>query len=135
MSQSKYHISELSARAVMGYATQENGEWHFILDRAATEKYKRFSALHKQDGNALFFQIMFVLQGDDFSEPTDDRLIDSLSDVIFHMDFSGIFDHSSTLPHQQIRQEKARNMFRPKGVCLDLSVGPRRYLASSAQAA
>ena len=72
---------------------------------------------------------MCVLQGDDFSEPDDDRLIVGLSDVIFYMDFSGIFDRSSTLPRQQIRQEKARDMFRPEGVCLDLGAGPRRYLA------
>ena len=82
----------------LSYAAQENGQWYFALDRAATEKCKRFSALHEQDGNALFFQIMCVLKGDDFSEPTDDQLIDGLSDVIFYMDFSGIFDRSSTLP-------------------------------------
>lgn len=129
MAQSKYRVFELSARAVMSYATLANGQWHFALDRAATEKCKRFSALHEQDGNALFFQIMCVLQGDDFSEPTDDRLIDGLSDVIFYMDFSGIFDRSSTLPRQQIRQEKARDMFRSEGVQLDLGSGMRRYLA------
>lgn len=129
MGQSKYRIFELSARAVMSYAAQENGQWHFALDRAATEKCKRVSALHEQDGNALFFQIMCVVQGDDFSEPTDDRPIEGLSDVIFYMDFSGIFDRSSTLPRQQIRQEKARDMFRPEGVQLDLGSGMHRYLA------
>lgn len=129
MGQSKYRIFELSARAVMSYAMQKSGQWHFALDRAATEKCKRFSALHEQDGNALFFQIMCVVQGDDFSEPTDDRPIQGLSDVIFYMDFSGIFDRSSTLPRQQIRQEKARDMFHPEGVCLDLGSGMHRYLA------
>lgn len=129
MGQSKYRIFELSARAVMSYAAQENGQWHFALDRAATEKCKRVSALHEQDGNALFFQIMCVVQGDDFSEPTDDRPIEGLSDVIFYMDFSGSFDRSSTLPRQQIRQEKARDMFRPEGVQLDLGSGMHRYLA------
>ena len=77
MGQSKYRIFELSARAVMSYAAQEDGQWHFALDRAATEKCKRVSALHEQDGNALFFQIMCVVQGDDFSEPTDDRPIEA----------------------------------------------------------
>ena len=129
MAQSKYRVFELSARAVMSYATHENGQWNFALDRAATEKCKRFSALHEQDGNALFFQIMCVLQGDDFSEPTDDQLIGGLSDVIFYMDFSGIFDRSSTLPRQLIRQEKARDRFRPEGMCLDLGSGMHRYLA------
>lgn len=114
---------------MISYAVQENGRWHFALERAETEKCKRFSALHEQDGNALFFQIMCVLKGDDFSEPTDDRLIDGLSDVIFYMDFSGIFDRGSTLSRQQIRQEKARDMFRPEGVYLDLGSGMHRYLA------
>ena len=58
MPQNKYRIYELSARSVMSYATQESGQWHFALDRAATEKCRSFSALHEQDGNALFFQIM-----------------------------------------------------------------------------
>ena len=49
--------------------------------------------------------------------------------MIFYMDFSGIFDRNSTLPRQQIRQEKARDMFRPEGVCLDLGSGMHRYLA------
>ena len=35
---------------------------------------------------------MCVLRGDDFSEPDDGRVIPDLSDVIFYMDFSGIFD-------------------------------------------
>ena len=98
MPQNKYRIYELSARSVMSYATHESGQWHFALDRAATEKCRSFSALHEQDGNALFFQIMCVLQGDDFSEPTDDRLIEGLSDVIFYMDFSGIFDRAAISP-------------------------------------
>ena len=98
MAQSKYRIFEVSARAVMSYAARENGQWHFALDRSSTEKCKSFFALHEQDGNALFFQIMCVLQGDDFSEPTDDHLIDGLSDIIFYMDFSGIFDRSTGGP-------------------------------------
>lgn len=129
MSQSKYRIYELSARAVMSYAVQENGRWLFTLDRAATEKCKSFSALHEQDSNALFFQIMCVLQGDSFSEPKDDHLIIDLSDVIFYMDFSGIFDRSGARARQKLRQKKARDMFRPEGVCLNLGSGQRRYLA------
>ena len=53
MPQNKYRIYELSARSVMSYATQESGQWHFALDRAATEKCRSFSALHEQDGNAF----------------------------------------------------------------------------------
>ena len=110
MGQSKYRIFELSARAVMSYAAQENGQWHFALDRAATEKCKRVSALHEQDGNALFFQIMCVVQGDDFSEPTDDRPIEGLSDVIFYMDFSGILTAAAHCP-------ASRSVRRRPGIC------------------
>ena len=37
----KYWIYELSARAVISYGTQEDSAFHFVLDRAATEKCKR----------------------------------------------------------------------------------------------
>ena len=94
MPQVKYRIFDLSARAVMSYATKQEGRYHFALDAASTEKCKNYSALHEQDSNALFFQIMCVLQGENFSEPEADRLISDLSDVIFYMDFSGIFDRS-----------------------------------------
>ena len=106
MAQSRYRIYELSARAVMSYAVQESGQWRFALDRRAAEKCRSFSALHEQDGNALFFQIMCVLRGDDFSEPDDGRVIPDLSDVIFYMDFSGIFDGGDASPRQQIRRQK-----------------------------
>ena len=69
MAQSKYRVFELSARAVMSYATHENGQWNFALDRAATEKCKRFSTLHEQDGNALFFQIMCFCRETPFPSP------------------------------------------------------------------
>ena len=65
----KYRIYELSTRAVISSGTQEDGAFHFVLDRAATEKCKRPAALHEQDSNALFFQIMCVLHGDHFAEP------------------------------------------------------------------
>lgn len=125
----KYWIYELSARAVISYGTQEDSAFHFVLDRAATEKCKRPAALHEQDSNALFFQIMCVLRGDDFAEPEDGRLIPDLADQIFYMDFSGIFDRSGERGRQQLRQEKAKALFRPEGVCLDFGSGPRRYLA------
>lgn len=129
MPQVKYRIFDLSARAVMSYATKQEGRYHFALDAASTEKCKNYSALHEQDSNALFFQIMCVLQGENFSEPEDDRLISDLSDVIFYMDFSGIFDRSDVRRRQLLRQQKARDMFRLEGVCLDFGSGQHRYLA------
>ena len=61
MAQSRYRIYELSARAVMSYAIQESGQWRFALDRRAAEKCRSFSALHEQDGNALFFSSALYL--------------------------------------------------------------------------
>ena len=129
MAQIRYRIYELSARAVMSYAVQEDGQYRFVLDRASTERCKSRTALHEQDSNALFFQIMCVLHGDSFDEPREDTLLTGLSDVIFYMDFSGIFDRSSLRDIQRLRQEKARDMFRPEGVCLDFGSGQHRYLA------
>ena len=38
MPQVKYRIFELSARAVMSYATKQEGRYQFALDAASTEK-------------------------------------------------------------------------------------------------
>ena len=127
MAHTKYKIYELSARAVMSYAQKVNGTYSFQLSRSATERCKVLSALHEQDSNALFFQTMCVLRGNDYQEP-DDALIPDLADAIFYMDFSGIFDRGMT-PKILERQQKAEAMFRPEGVCLDFGAGEHRYLA------
>ena len=128
MPQQKYRIYELSARAVISHAKEVDGVYRFHLNQRATERCKSVSALHEQDDNALFFQTMCVLHGNDFAVPSDDRLITNLSDVIFYMNFEGIFDHGGT-EKQLERQRKAKDMFRPEGVCLDFGSGEHRYLA------
>ena len=128
MPQQKYRIYELSARAVISHAREVDGVYRFHLNQRATEKCKSVSALHEQDDNALFFQTMCVLHGNDFAVPSDDRLITDLSDVIFYMNFEGIFDHSGT-GKQLERQRKAKDMFRPEGICLNFGSGEHRYLA------
>ena len=128
MPQQKYRIYELSARAVISHAREVDGVYRFHLNQRATEKCKSVSALHEQDDNALFFQTMCVLHGNDFAVPSDDRLITDLSDVIFYMNFEGIFDHSGT-GKQLERQRKAKDMFRPEGVCLNFGSGEHHYLA------
>lgn len=128
MPQQKYKVYELSARAVISHAREVDGVYRFHLNQRATERCKSVSALHEQDDNALFFQTMCVLHGNDFAVPSDDRLITDLSDVIFYMNFEGIFDHGGT-GKQLERQRKAKDMFRPEGVCLDFGSGEHRYLA------
>ena len=96
---------------------------------AETAKCKSLSAPHEQDDNALFYQIMCVLHGDAFTGRPGGQLVTDLSDIIFYMDFSGIFDRSGARKKHLIRQEKAKALFRPEGVSLDFGSGPHRYLA------
>ena len=125
----KYRIYELSARAVISYGRQQDGAYAFHLSAAETEKCKSLSAPHEQDDNALFYQTMCVLHGDAFTGAPEGQLVTDLSDVIFYMDFSGIFDRSGARKKYRIRQEKAKALFRPEGVSLDFGSGPHRYLA------
>ena len=125
----KYRIYELSARAVISYGRQQDGTYIFHLSAAETEKCKSLSAPHEQDDNALFYQTMCVLHGDAFTGAPEGQLVTDLSDVIFYMDFSGIFDRSGARKKHLIRQEKAKALFRPEGVSLDLGSGAHRYLA------
>lgn len=125
----KYRIYELSARAVMSYAAEEYGQYMFRLNRTATEKCKIQTASHEQDSNALFFQIMCELHGNEYQEIGDGQILSDLSDIIFYMDFEHIFDRSGTKKMQLIRQQKAEAMFRPEGVGLDFGSGEHRYLA------
>ena len=125
----KYRIYELSARAVISYGREQDGAYTFHLSAAETEKCKSLSAPHEQDDNALFYQIMCVLHGDAFTGAPEGQLVTDLSDVIFYMDFSGIFDRSGARKKHLIRQEKAKALFRPEGVSLDLGSGAHRYLA------
>ena len=125
----KYRIYELSARAVISYGRPQDGTYIFHLSAAETEKCKSLSAPHEQDDNALFYQIMCVLHGDAFTGAPGGQLVTDLSDIIFYMDFSGIFDRSGARKKHLIRQEKAKALFRPEGASLDFGSGPHRYLA------
>lgn len=125
----KYRIYELSARAVISYGRQRECAYAFQLSAAETEKCKSLSAPHEQDDNALFYQTMCVLRGDAFTGTPGGQLVTDLSDIIFYMDFSGIFDRSGARKKYRVRQEKAKALFRPEGVSLDFGSGPHRYLA------
>lgn len=127
MEQIKYEIFELSARAVIGYGKQRDGKYIFELDRAATAKCKNPGASHEQSSNALFYQILCHLWGVKAEEAS--RNFFSLADAIFYMDFSGIFDVRGNSERQRRRKEKARDMFRPDGITLDLGKGAHRYVA------
>ena len=125
----KYQIYELSARAVISYGREQDGAYAFHLSAAETEKCKSLTAPHEQDDSALFYQIMCALHGDAFTGATNGQLVTDLSDIIFYMDFSGIFDRSGARKKYLVRQEKAKALFRPEGVSLDFGSGAHRYLA------
>ena len=86
-------------------------------------------AKHEQDDCALFFQLMCQLRSDRYREREGEGVITDLADMIFYMDFSGIFDRRGSSHTQQIRREKAKDMFRPEGVTLDFGSGPNRYVS------
>ena len=127
MSQTKYNIYRLSARAVMGYGRENtDGYYTFELNSTATEKCK-VSTQPAQDDNALFYQIMDELHGGSFA--LDDGVVNDLSDIIFFMDFAGIFDRTGRQKKYLDRQKKAESMFRPEGITLDFGSGAHRYVA------
>jgi len=120
----RYRIYLLSARAVISHAVLRDGVYTVSLDAATTEKCKVSGASHEQDGNALFYQIMCQLRGNRYREPGDEKVIPDLSEIIFYMNFEGIFDRGN-----MERQRKAEDLFRPEGVTLDFGSGPQRYVA------
>ena len=110
----KYRIYELSARAVISYGRQQDGTYTFHLSAAETENANHFPRPMSRTINALFYQTMCVLHGDAFTGAPEGQLVTDLSDVIFYMDFSGIFDRSGARKKHLIRQEKAKALFRPE---------------------
>ena len=128
MVQVKYQIHRLSARAVMGYAKESTQDiYSFQLNGTATEKCKSGTQV-AQDDNALFYQIMDELHGGHFKLKKATGVITDLSEILFYMDFAGIFDRTGTQKKYIDRQKKAECMFRPEGITLDFGSGPHRYL-------
>lgn len=128
MSQVKYKIYRLSARAIIGYGKEQTDDFHqFILNRRETSKCI-LSGVQEQDDNALFYQIMDELHSGIVSS-SDDMIIEDLADVIVYVDFSGIFDRNSEQKRYADRQKKAESMFRPEGITLDFGNGAHRYVA------
>lgn len=125
----RYKIYELSARAIISYAKEQTADvYAFHLNRQTTEKCYVRGAAHEQEDNALFYQIMCVLNDGPVTLPTEQKVIQDLSDVICYVDFSGIFDRGGSKKYLD-RQKKAEAMFRPEGITLDFGSGKHRYLA------
>ena len=130
--QVKYQIYRLSAKSIMGYAENSGRttfEYRYKLSKSQTDKCKIYTVQHEQEDNALFFQIMCQLHGDDFQTPTDKKLITDLSSIICIVDFEGVFDRNSSSPKSLELQSKAKSMFDDAGIGLDLGAGYHRYYA------
>ena len=125
----RYRIFELSARAVMSYAVEENGIYKYDLDAAAVDHCLVSSATHEQDSNALFFQILSEIHGKRYRETVTEDVSNELSEIIFYMNFQKVFDTRGLRQREITRQKKAECMFRPDGITLDFGSGPHRYLA------
>ena len=100
----RYKIHMLSARAIISYARLENEQYTFQLNTIDTRK------------------------GSNIEPPKSEIALTDLQDVIFYVDFNGIFDRGSS-PKMLERQKKAESMFRPEGITLDFGNGAHRYLA------
>lgn len=129
MRERKYRIYELSARAIIANAKETaDGIYSFNLNSIATEKCKVYSAVHEQDDNALFYQIMCELHGSGFEYPNG-NLITDISGIIFYCNFEKIFDRNSNQKKYADLQRKAKDMFRPEGIVLDFGSGSFHYIA------
>ena len=123
----KYRIYELSARAIILNAKKDDdGSYYFYLREAATRKCISFSAPETQDDCALFYQTMAVLHNGDVRAS---GIVDDLKDIIIYVDFSDVLGKNSNRTNCVDRLDKAKAMFRPEGVSLDLGSGNYRYIA------
>ena len=122
-----YKIRELSARAIMRSAQLgADGIYTYNLSEEATLNCVSPSAPDTQEDCALFYQIMFVLRGEDFIPH---GIMPDLADVLIYMDFSRVFDRKPTQKKYRDMQKQAEDMFRPEGVTLDFGRGGYRYVA------
>ncbi len=72
---------------------------------------------------------MDELHGGKFTLPAGGKVVTDLSEILFYMDFSGIFDRTGRQRKYMDRQKKAESMFRPDGIILDFGSGACRYVA------
>lgn len=120
----KYRIYELSARAVMRNAVKNiDGTYHYYLNEEATKKCMVPNAPDTQDDCALFYQILKVA---DRAETLLGNKV--LSDIMVYIDFSHVFDRKPTQKKYIDWQKQTEDMFRPRGITLDLGYGEFDYV-------
>ena len=110
----RYKIHTISAQALIAYAKSNNADpdrYHYHLNKRETESTIVRQGETYQEDNAIFFQAMCAVKGDDYKYSIYDSVLDDLSDVIFYVDFKGIFDRSDTNSRIATRQKKAYGSF------------------------
>ena len=124
MAEIRYLIRRLSVAAMLSYAKPISDDiYSFDLTEAQTASVLMGNGETWQEDNAIFFQTMCVLHGNDYKQPTEDTVISDLSDVLLYLDFKGIFDRNSDNPKTALMQKKTESMFRPEGITLDFGHG------------
>ena len=103
--------------------------YSFDLTEAQTASVLMGNGETWQEDNAIFFQTMCVLHGNEYEQPTEDTVISDLCDVMLYLDFSGIFDRNADNPKTVLIQKKTESIFRPEGITLNFGHGEMRYLA------
>ena len=130
MAEIRYLIRRLSVAAMLSYAKPISDDiYSFDLTEAQTASVLMGNGETWQEDNAIFFQTMCVLHGNEYKQPNEDTVISDLSDVLLYLDFKGIFDRDSDNPKTALIQKKTESMFRPEGITLDFGHGEMRYLA------
>lgn len=126
----RYKIPMLSANALLAYGKSIGDNiFSFNLNKLETTSVLQNYGETYQDDNAVFFQLMCVLHGNEYAPKEDDIVIEDLYDAIVYVDFTGIFDRKANTHKNELRQKKAESMFRPEGITLDLGNGSHKYVA------
>ena len=130
MAEIRYLIRRLSVAAMLSYAKPISDDiYSFDLTEAQTASVLMGNGETWQEDNAIFFQTMCVLHGNEYEQPTEDTVISDLCDVMLYLDFSGIFDRNADNPKTVLIQKKTESIFRPEGITLNFGHGEMRYLA------
>lgn len=83
MAEIRYFIRRLSVSTMLSYAKPMGDDiYSFELTEAQTESVLMGNGNTVQEDNAIFFQAMCVLHGNDYEQPNEDTVIPDLSDVI-----------------------------------------------------
>lgn len=121
----KYFIPLISAHSLINASSERNVKTVFRLDMIEQGNSSAFT-MTEQDDCAFFFKAEEMLRRIGRKTGRDSF---ELSRLIVYVDFSGIFDRSSSNVKTAQKQAKAEAMFSPDGILLDVGYGDERYIS------